>query len=238
MQFPKLFCLARVPEATVVDHIRYIGFTRHWDIAFYRSIHDWELDVVAAFMELLYSCPIRRGHPDSLCWRPASRKIFQVHSYYSTLIQPVRTYFPWRSVWKSKVPTRVAFFSWIATLGRILTIDNLQKRWVLIIDWCCMCKSNGESVNHLLLHCPIAQELWNLIFTLFGTLWVMPRGVDDLFACWSGKMGNSESGAIWKVFSHCLMWCLWRERNSRTFSGEEQSIPALKHSFLQTHTSG
>ena len=101
------------------------------------------------------------------------------------------------------MPTRVAFFSWTAILGRILTIDNLWKRRVLILDWCCMCKSHGESVNYLLLHCPIAQELWNLIFTLFGTLWVMPRGVDDLFACWSGKVGNSESRAIWKAVPHC-----------------------------------
>jgi hypothetical protein len=48
---------------------------------------------------------------------------------------------------------------------------------------------------------------------------VMPRGVADLFACWSGKVGNSESGAIWKAVPHCLMWCLWHKRNSQTFSG-------------------
>jgi hypothetical protein len=61
---------------------------------------------------------------------------------------------------------------------------------------------------------------------------VMPRGVDDLFACWSGKVGNSESRAIWKAVPHCLMWCLWRKRNSRTFSGEEQSVPGLKFTSL------
>ena len=119
-------------------------------------------------------------------------------------------------------------------VGRILTIDNLRKRRVLIIDWCCMCKSSGESVNHLLLHCPLAQDLWNLVFTLFGISWVMPRGVEDLFACWFGIRGNPNSGAIWKAAPHCLMWCLWRERNSRTFSGEEQLVPKLKFSFLQS----
>jgi hypothetical protein len=97
-----------------------------------------------------------------------------------------------------------------------------------------MCKSTGESVNHLLLHCPTAQELWNLIFTLFGISWVMPRGVDDVLFCWSGSLGNSEFGAIWKAIPHCPMWCLWHEQNTRTFSGVEQSVPALKHSFLQT----
>ena len=96
------------------------------------------------------------------------------------------------------------------------------------------CSTNGESVNHLLLHCPIAQDLWNLVFILFGISWVMPRGVEELFECWSGKRGNSESGAIWKAVPHCLMWCIWRERNSQTFSGEEQSVPMLKFSFLNT----
>jgi hypothetical protein len=189
-------------------------------------------------MELLYSCSIRQGHLDSLCWRPPSQKIFQVRSYYSVLLNPSRISFPWRSVWKAKVPTRVAFFSWTATLGRILTIDNLRKRRVLIIDWCCMCKSDGESVNHLLLHCPLAQDLWNLVFTLFGVSKVMPRGVEDLFACWSGTRGNLAAGAIWKAVPHCLMWCLWRERNSLTFSGEEQSVPMLKFSFCKLFSSG
>ncbi len=62
----------------------------------------------------------------------------------------------------------------------------------------------------------------------------MPRGVEDLFACWFGIRGNPNSGAIWKAAPHCLMWCSWRERNSRTFSGEEQSVPKLKFSFLQS----
>ena len=118
--------------------------------------------------------------------------------------------------------------------AHILTYEINLFLHKYILKKCCMCKSNGESVSYLLLHCPIAQELWNMIFTLFGTVWVMPRGVYDLFACWSGKVGKSDSGAIWKAVPHCLMWCLWRERNSRTFSGEEQSVPALKFTFLQT----
>ena len=31
-----------------------------------------------------------------------------------------------------------------------------------------MCKSYGESVDHLLLHCPIVFELRSMVFTLFG----------------------------------------------------------------------
>ena len=58
-------------------------------------------------------------------------------------------------------------------MGTILAIDNLRKRKVLILDWCCLCKSNGESVDHLLLHFPIVFELWSMMFNLFGIYWAM-----------------------------------------------------------------
>ena len=50
-----------------------------------------------------------------------------------------------------------------------------------------MCKCNGESVNHLFLHCPIAMDLWALMFGLFGVSWVMLQSVVWLLACWQGR---------------------------------------------------
>jgi hypothetical protein len=53
-----------------------------------------------------------------------------------------------------------------------------------------LCKRNGESISQLLLHCPIARELWNFIFSLFGVQWVMPQGVLGLLACEKIKIEN------------------------------------------------
>jgi hypothetical protein len=30
-----------------------------------------------------------------------------------------------------------------------------------VIEWCCLCKKSGESIDHLLLHCEIAWDLWS-----------------------------------------------------------------------------
>ena len=38
-----------------------------------------------------------------------------------------------------------------------------------------MCKCNGESVDHLLLHYPIDIELWSMALGLFGVCWVMSK---------------------------------------------------------------
>uniref|UniRef100_A0A2N9J6H2 Reverse transcriptase zinc-binding domain-containing protein n=1 Tax=Fagus sylvatica TaxID=28930 RepID=A0A2N9J6H2_FAGSY len=90
-------------------------------------------------------------------------------------------------------PPRVAFFMWTAAHGKILTMDNLRKRHICIVDWCCMCKHSGESPNHLLLHCEMAQSLWSMVFCLFGVVWVI-LGV--LWRLWLVGWGLSVSPAM------------------------------------------
>jgi hypothetical protein len=82
--------------------------------------------------------------------------------------------FPWKSIWKVKVLPRMAFFVWTATLGKILTLDNLRERNIIVMEWCYMCKTSEESIDHLFLHCMVATELWSMILQLFGVVWVMP----------------------------------------------------------------
>lgn len=38
-------------------------------------------------------------------------------------------------------------------------------------------------MDHLLLHCDVAQELWTLLFCMFGILWVMPKTEVELLEC-------------------------------------------------------
>ena len=68
----------------------------------------------------------------------------------------------------------------VSFFRKIFTIDNLCKKGIIVLDWCYMCKRCEESVDHLLLYCPIAFEMWSLVLCLFGLLWVMPRKVIGL----------------------------------------------------------
>ena len=72
-----------------------------------------------------------------------------------------------------------------------------------------------------------------MIFALFGIHWVMPRRVIELFDCWQGSMGRQQNLVVWRVIPYCLMWCLWRERNARTFEGCELSVVELKLQFYR-----
>ena len=97
-----------------------------------------------------------------------------------------------------------------------------------------MCKCNGKPVDHLFLHCSIAKDLWSMVFGLFGVSWVMPQSIVELLACWLGWFGGHRNGIICRIIPHCLMWCLWKERNNRCFEDIERSIPDLKFFFFRT----
>ena len=70
----------------------------------------------------------------------------------------------------SKAPPKVVFFMWSTVLGKILTMDNLRKKNIIVTEWCCICKKSGKSIDNLLLHCKVALEVWNMVCQLFGVM--------------------------------------------------------------------
>ena len=87
-----------------------------------------------SFLNLIYSVSLEGHGADTLCWRRNSKKGFTVKSYYKCMSHPLPLPFPWKGIWKPKVPPRVAFCMWTAVLGKVLTADNLRKRKIVIIS--------------------------------------------------------------------------------------------------------
>ena len=133
-----------------------------------------------------------------------------------------------------KFPIRLLFFTWLAAHGKILTIENLCRRQIWVLDRCFMCKRAGESMDHLMIHCEYARELWSMIFCLFGIVWVMPRKVSGLLDCWRRKGSSHGLNTIWNAIPPCLMWLLWRETNQRAFEVSECHSVKLKLILLRT----
>ena len=74
-----------------------------------------------------------------------------------------------------------------------------------LVNLCCMCCGDGESVDHLLLYCPVTHTLWTFMLQAFGIHWVMPGSVAGLLSCWHQWIGKQNSD-IWNLVLGCLMW--------------------------------
>ena len=133
-----------------------------------------------------------------MIWKLSKKGDFDVCSFYDKLRSPLPIIFPWKGIWKVKAPTHVSFFVWSTTWEKILTGDILRCRGFNFVDWCIMCRSNGETVNHLLLHCGKAFQLWSLVFRSFGISWVLLRSIVDTLFGWWNWFGKYSS-RVWNL---------------------------------------
>ncbi len=135
--------------------------------------------------------------------------LYKLICHYET----VHRFYPHLTKWNlnsSPRPPLKVSLNFLNTMG-----DHCRNRKLL--SWCYFCKRDGVMVYHFLLHCPTSRELWDMVFALYGFQWVMLRKVVDLLACWQDTFGWHWHSGIWICIPHCLMWCIWRERNARSF---------------------
>ncbi len=203
--FPDFFCIAQNRDALVAHYMQVRNDSTHWWLDFIRPIQDRELESISLFLDLLYSTKVKSNNDDTICWNPSSQKRFKVSSYYKVLSSRADYSVPWKSIWKLKVPSWVYFCAWVASLGKILTADNLWNRNIILVSWCCLCKADGETVDLLLLRYPFSRAVWDMAFVQFGVHWVLPRTVLDLLACWQGSFGKYYHVEIGRCIPHCLM---------------------------------
>jgi hypothetical protein len=76
---------------------------------------------------VLYLVRVIREGEDKLWLVPSKRGLLAIRSFYSVLVRTNGSRFPWKSVWRTEVSLRVAFFAWLVVLGKIFIMDNLKK---------------------------------------------------------------------------------------------------------------
>ena len=115
-------------------------------LRFYREFNDWELAASYSFLHFIQTWIPRGGGCDRLCWHLSGSGKFDIRSFYHKIRNVTLSTFPWKGIWKVKVLKRVTFFLWTAAHGQLLTLDNLMLRGRPLVNRCCMCCCNEESL--------------------------------------------------------------------------------------------
>ena len=106
--------------------IEYGNNDRVWCLRFHREFNDWELAASYSLLHFIQSRIPRGGGSDNLSWCLNGSGRFDIQSFYLKIRNATLTSFPWKGIWKAKVPKRVAFFMWTAVHGQVLNLDNLR----------------------------------------------------------------------------------------------------------------
>eukprot|EP00268_Persea_americana_P004659 TRINITY_DN11508_c0_g1_i8.p1 TRINITY_DN11508_c0_g1~~TRINITY_DN11508_c0_g1_i8.p1 ORF type:complete len:235 (+),score=26.42 TRINITY_DN11508_c0_g1_i8:575-1279(+) len=155
-----------------------------------------------AMMLLIGNVFIPKKGKDKRIWTASTNGIFSVASFFLTITKYAMTSHPHiSSLWRMKAPPRVIEFGWSALLGGILTMDNLRRRRMLVVNACPMCLSDEETIAHLSLNCKTAQFIWKVTLGWFHCCGPLPQPLPALFEYWKmgvgSKRGNVESFILW-----------------------------------------
>ena len=231
-RFPSLFSLAPNKEVKIADIWDRDRGAGSWSPNFLRPLNDWEIEEVASLLHTLHEVSYCPSGEDKLLLKGDKEKGFSVRSMYKCFDSSPAFDFPYRLIWNPVAPTKIGVFAWEATWGKVLTLDQLKRRGMILVNRCFMCGEDEENIDHLLIHCKRAKLLWNLFLSIFGTSWVFPQTVIHTLLAWQGAAVGKKRKRIWLAAPLCIFWTLWRARNKLSFENEGTNDQKIKTIFV------
>ena len=83
--FPEFYCISKARESSIAEVMCFFVGRIHWDAQFCRPVHDWELESLAFFMDIVNPLFAWGIVPNKVCWKPAKNRGFEVWGYYHSL---------------------------------------------------------------------------------------------------------------------------------------------------------
>ncbi|KAG5600900.1 hypothetical protein H5410_032270 [Solanum commersonii] len=109
--YPGLFYLARDPDSTISQNRD--GTT--WSIMF-RNMQDWEFNELIKLLQTLQSFSLNTQATDQFKWGTTGAGNYTVSATYkqSRALNAVTDHWPWKLIWKIKLPPKIICFCWTA----------------------------------------------------------------------------------------------------------------------------
>jgi hypothetical protein len=97
----------------------------------------------------------------------------------------------WNRISKGYGIPKVNNLYWTTVHGRLLTLENLEKRVIQGPSRCVLCKNLEENHCHLFFDCPYTKKVWKQAFTEIEIRLVLPHSWKEMFTTWHKKyIGN------------------------------------------------
>lgn len=211
-----------------------------------RNLHNIDSQTLMEEYVLLFSALATvtlTQEEDQISWRWTANGVYSASSAYDIQFTESYTRFKPAYLWKAYTEPRCQFFAWLALHDRALTTDNLAERNWPHNENCMLCYCHFETTTHLLTLCNYTEAVWNMIAAKMQMPNFMHMGAATGPNAWVTKLAKTGSKHERNMKLGVLFyfwWNIWKERNRRTFEGQERSVPCLATQILddikQYHT--
>jgi hypothetical protein len=198
------------------------------------------IDAVVEYLRLwsaVHDAALQRPTPgavDVFVWKWSSDGVFSSRSAYGMLFHGTTGLAAAPLIWDSFAPLKHRFHAWLALRRRCWTADRRIRRGLPSHVLCPLCGLTPETLDHLSLHCPYAQEIWTSLVARIGLLTVVPAlnsGINDWWLLAAARVPRTQRKQLNSLVILALC-ALWLERNDRVFQGNSLQASATLNKIL------
>jgi hypothetical protein len=179
--------------------------------------------------EKLEAVQLRPFESDRFVWRWSADGKYSASSAYRSFFVGMSSMLGAKELWKTPTLPKVKLFFWLALHGHIWTAERRWRHGLQDSAECALCSQEDETVDHLLLDCVFARDLWFSTLRSVGWARLTPQP-GALLAAWWIDSRRLVPGAGRRGFDATVLlisWCLWKERNAHVFNGATSVVSQL-----------
>ena len=168
---------------------------------------------------------------DVITWKFSPDGLYTAKSAYDVQFRGSYCCFQPKRVWSAHAEPKHRFFMWLLVQEKILTADKLIERHWPCNPLCSLCRQVPETAAHVCLHCPFAQQVWDLVQTWMSGTIKKPTGNMTIVDWWTQevRLPTKMQQRMWAVINMYTVWNIWKERHRRTFEAREAQPVVVLH---------
>lgn len=208
----------------------FVSGTKTWDIPKISSLFRQE-DV----NKILKIRPSYTGNQDILYWRYGTTGKYSVKTGYhlqknldreahmaqipdSPHVSPVNNMLA--RLWRINIPPKIKMFWWKVFHNGVPVLENLVKRGSGGCNICMVCGEESESVDHMLVRCRVAKEVWSLALNDNNASINCTNTSTDLYSYCLQRVSKDPQDTV--LFF--LGWRIWKMRNKLVYENRRDHI--------------
>ncbi|XP_071705301.1 uncharacterized protein [Rutidosis leptorrhynchoides] len=215
-------------DATVCDRITWDGEKSVGNWGWSRSPMGRAIGELEELNMLISSVCLKPTDVDSWKWSLANNGVFAVKnlsviiddkllSAGTNVLETLRN---------NLVPKKVEVFVWRARKKRLPSLTELDHRGIdLHSTRYPLCNDDVESVDHALMFCKFAFDVWCKVFDWWGINLSSSLSIIELFWGTSSITMSDLGSMIWQAVIWVSGYLIWRNRNQKVFNNKCWSPP-------------
>jgi mannosylglycoprotein endo-beta-mannosidase len=177
--------------------------------------------------QVLAGVQLTPGREDTLRWCWSEDGVYSAKSAYNAFFAGRARYPAASVIWRSRAPYGCKFFAWVVSRDRCWTADRLERRRLPRPVACPLCDQEPETIQHLLVGCVVARQVWAWALNLWDRMAWLPLANTGLLLWWTSRpCPKATQRDLWTAII-LVFWCIWRHRNDVVFNGATPEVGAI-----------